>query len=111
MFELLSFQLAISPTPRNAGEPIPLGTDTQLAMKVEGVIQHGSKPGKTAQVKLFSKLFNICLVSFPCGFILEQEIITFFWFLPLYYYTTTTTRASYSSYFSLISETLPVLKI
>ncbi|XP_071785880.1 integrator complex subunit 7-like [Asterias amurensis] len=50
-----SIKLAISPTPRNAGEPIPLGTDTQLAMKVEGVIQHGSKPGlfrKVCKVKL-----------------------------------------------------------
>ncbi|XP_022103792.1 integrator complex subunit 7-like isoform X2 [Acanthaster planci] len=50
-----SIKLALSPTARNPNEPVSLSTDTHLAMKVEGVIQHGSKPGlfrKVSKVKL-----------------------------------------------------------
>ncbi|XP_038074195.1 integrator complex subunit 7-like isoform X2 [Patiria miniata] len=50
-----SIKLALSPTARNPNEPVSLATDTHLAMKVEGVIQHGSKPGlfrKVSKVKL-----------------------------------------------------------
>lgn len=38
-------QLAVSPQPRVNGEWITVTSGSQLAVKVEGVIQHGSKPG------------------------------------------------------------------
>lgn len=40
-----SVKLAISPQPRVAGEFISVQPGSQLAVKVEGVIQHGRKPG------------------------------------------------------------------
>jgi hypothetical protein len=38
-------QLAISPQPRVLGESISVQSGSQLAVKVEGVIQHGKRPG------------------------------------------------------------------
>uniref|UniRef100_A0A2R9CH46 Integrator complex subunit 7 n=2 Tax=Homininae TaxID=207598 RepID=A0A2R9CH46_PANPA len=52
---LLAFQLALSPSPRNPAEPIAVQNNQQLALKVEGVVQHGSKPG------LFRKIQSVCL--------------------------------------------------
>lgn len=40
-----SVKLAISPQPRVAGEFISVQPGSQLAVKVEGVIQHGRRPG------------------------------------------------------------------
>lgn len=40
-----SVKLAVSPQPRVMGEFISVQAGSQLAVKVEGVIQHGSKPG------------------------------------------------------------------
>ncbi|GLV38008.1 deflated [Carabus blaptoides fortunei] len=40
-----SVKLAISPQPRVAGEFISVQPGSQLAVKVEGVIQHGKRPG------------------------------------------------------------------
>uniref|UniRef100_A0A0A9W714 Integrator complex subunit 7 n=2 Tax=Lygus hesperus TaxID=30085 RepID=A0A0A9W714_LYGHE len=40
-----SVKLAVSPQPRVSGEWITVTSGSQLAVKVEGVIQHGSKPG------------------------------------------------------------------
>ncbi|KAJ3665781.1 hypothetical protein Zmor_001256 [Zophobas morio] len=40
-----SVKLAISPQPRVMGEFISVQANSQLAVKVEGVIQHGMKPG------------------------------------------------------------------
>ncbi|KAJ6666941.1 hypothetical protein lerEdw1_018943 [Lerista edwardsae] len=48
-------ELALSPSPRNPAEPIIVQNNQQLALKVEGVVQHGSKPG------LFRKIQAICL--------------------------------------------------
>ncbi|KAL0608788.1 Integrator complex subunit 7 [Plecturocebus cupreus] len=48
-------QLALSPSPRNPAEPIAVQNNQQLALKVEGVVQHGSKPG------LFRKIQSVCL--------------------------------------------------
>lgn len=39
------FQLAISPQPKNPNEPILIQNSSQLSIKVEGVVQHGSRPG------------------------------------------------------------------
>ncbi|XP_053314662.1 integrator complex subunit 7 [Spea bombifrons] len=50
-----SIKLALSPSPRNPTEPIPVQSNQQLALKVEGVVQHGSKPG------LFRKIQSVCL--------------------------------------------------
>ena len=41
---LYLFQLAISPQPHNAVDPVSVQLDTHLALKVEGVIQHGNQP-------------------------------------------------------------------
>lgn len=49
------FQLALSPSPRNPAEPIAVQSNQQLALKVEGVVQHGSKPG------LFRRIQSVCL--------------------------------------------------
>ncbi|XP_048343476.1 integrator complex subunit 7 isoform X2 [Sphaerodactylus townsendi] len=51
----VSYMLALSPSPRNPAEPIVVQNNQQLALKVEGVVQHGSKPG------LFRKIQSICL--------------------------------------------------
>ncbi|KAG8123241.1 hypothetical protein E2320_018673 [Naja naja] len=48
-----SIKLALSP--RNPAEPIVVQNNQQLALKIEGVVQHGSKPG------LFRKIQSICL--------------------------------------------------
>lgn len=40
-----SVKLAISPQPRVLGEFISVQAGSQLAVKVEGVIQHGMEPG------------------------------------------------------------------
>uniref|UniRef100_A0A7N4PIP8 Integrator complex subunit 7 n=1 Tax=Sarcophilus harrisii TaxID=9305 RepID=A0A7N4PIP8_SARHA len=50
-----SIKLALSPSPRNPTEPIAVQNNQQLALKVEGVVQHGSKPG------LFRKIQSVCL--------------------------------------------------
>ncbi|XP_030051928.1 integrator complex subunit 7 isoform X1 [Microcaecilia unicolor] len=50
-----SIKLALSPSPRNPAEPIAMQSNQQMALKVEGVIQHGSKPG------LFRKIQAVCL--------------------------------------------------
>ncbi|KAF4798651.1 integrator complex subunit 7 isoform X3 [Turdus rufiventris] len=50
-----SIKLALSPSPRNPAEPIAIQNNQQLALKVEGVVQHGSKPG------LFRKIQSVCL--------------------------------------------------
>lgn len=41
----LHFQLAVTPQPRVNGEWINVPSGSQLAVKVEGVILHGSRPG------------------------------------------------------------------
>lgn len=46
-----SVKLAISPQPRVLGEFISVQSGSQLAVKVEGVIQHGLKPGLFRKVK------------------------------------------------------------
>lgn len=46
-----SVKLAISPQPRVLGEFISVQSGSQLAVKVEGVIQHGQKPGLFRKVK------------------------------------------------------------
>ena len=51
----LLFQLALSPSPRSPAEPIAVQNNQQLAQKVEGVVQHGSKPG------LFRRVQSVCL--------------------------------------------------
>uniref|UniRef100_A0A8C0KLN2 Integrator complex subunit 7 n=1 Tax=Canis lupus dingo TaxID=286419 RepID=A0A8C0KLN2_CANLU len=51
----VSYMLALSPSPRNPAEPIAVQNNQQLALKVEGVVQHGSKPG------LFRKIQSVCL--------------------------------------------------
>ncbi|OBS69090.1 hypothetical protein A6R68_02372 [Neotoma lepida] len=48
-------ELALSPSPRNPAEPIAVQNNQQLALKVEGVVQHGSKPG------LFRRIQSVCL--------------------------------------------------
>lgn len=50
-----SIKLALSPSPRNPAEPIAVQSNQQLALKVEGVVQHGSKPG------LFRRIQSVCL--------------------------------------------------
>ncbi|XP_073484512.1 integrator complex subunit 7 [Aquarana catesbeiana] len=50
-----SIKLALSPSPRNPTEPIAVQSNQQMALKVEGVVQHGSKPG------LFRKIQSVCL--------------------------------------------------
>ncbi|XP_077996491.1 integrator complex subunit 7-like [Glandiceps talaboti] len=63
-----SIKLALSPTPRNPGEPVPVQNDTHLALKIEGVVQHGSKPG------LFRKVKEVCLtVSSMCIARLQKQ--------------------------------------
>lgn len=46
-----SVKLAITPQPRVMGEFISVQAGSQLAVKVEGVIQHGRKPGLFRKVK------------------------------------------------------------
>ncbi|CAH1119366.1 unnamed protein product [Phaedon cochleariae] len=46
-----SVKLAISPQPRVLGEFISVQAGSQLAVKVEGVIQHGMKPGIFRKIK------------------------------------------------------------
>lgn len=46
-----SLKLAISPQPRVMGEFISVQSGSQLAVKVEGVIQHGSHPGLFRRVE------------------------------------------------------------
>lgn len=50
-----SIKLALSPSPRTPAETIMVQNNQQQALKVEGVVQHGSKPG------LFRKIQAICL--------------------------------------------------
>ncbi|XP_044259605.1 integrator complex subunit 7 [Tribolium madens] len=45
VLQCTSVKLAISPQPRVMGEFISVQANSQLAVKVEGVIQHGMKPG------------------------------------------------------------------
>ena len=42
-------QLALSPVPRMPSEPLVSPLDSQFALKVEGVIEHGQNPGKSAR--------------------------------------------------------------
>lgn len=46
-----SIKLNLSPSPRASGEPVSIATNTHLALKVEGVIQHGSQPGLFRKVE------------------------------------------------------------
>lgn len=46
-----SVKLAISPQPRVLGEFISVQAGSQLAVKVEGVLQHGQKPGLFRKVE------------------------------------------------------------
>lgn len=46
-----SVKLAISPQPRVLGEFISVQAGSQLAVKVEGVIQHGIRPGLFRKIK------------------------------------------------------------
>nr|XP_014347762.1 PREDICTED: integrator complex subunit 7 [Latimeria chalumnae] len=50
-----SIKLALSPSPRSPTEPIMVQNNQQMALKVEGVVQHGSKPG------LFRRIQAVCL--------------------------------------------------
>ncbi|MGH0118046.1 UNVERIFIED_CONTAM: hypothetical protein FKN15_052051, partial [Acipenser sinensis] len=50
-----SIKLALSPSPRNPTEPITVQNNQQLALKVEGVVQHGTNPG------LFRTIQTVCL--------------------------------------------------
>ena len=50
-----TIKLALSPQPRTAGESISVPSGSQLAVKVEGVILHGQKPG------LFRKIHEIVI--------------------------------------------------
>lgn len=50
-----SIKLALSPSPRNPAEPIVVQSSQQLALKVEGVVQHGARPG------LFRRIQSVCL--------------------------------------------------
>lgn len=50
-----SVKLAISPQPRVLGEFISVQAGSQLAVKVEGVIQHAMKPGR------FRRIHNIII--------------------------------------------------
>ncbi|XP_028296097.1 integrator complex subunit 7 [Gouania willdenowi] len=50
-----SIKLALSPSPRTPTEAIPVQSNQQLTLKVEGVVQHGSTPG------LFRKIQSVCL--------------------------------------------------
>lgn len=43
---LSCYQLAITPQPRVNGEYLNVQAGAQLAVKVEGVIQHGAYPGR-----------------------------------------------------------------
>ncbi|CAI9720623.1 integrator complex subunit 7-like [Octopus vulgaris] len=43
-------KLAISPQPHNSTDPVLLQQDTQLTLKVEGVVQHGNQPDFYRQV-------------------------------------------------------------
>uniref|UniRef100_H3AI56 Integrator complex subunit 7 n=1 Tax=Latimeria chalumnae TaxID=7897 RepID=H3AI56_LATCH len=47
--------IALSPSPRSPTEPIMVQNNQQMALKVEGVVQHGSKPG------LFRRIQAVCL--------------------------------------------------
>ena len=59
-FILFSLQLAMSPTARATGEPVVVTTDTHLTSKIEGVIQHGQKPGrKHRQPSLYQQIVSI----------------------------------------------------
>ncbi|KAB0802821.1 hypothetical protein PPYR_05007 [Photinus pyralis] len=46
-----TLKLAISPQPRVLGEFISVQSGSQLAVKVEGIVQHGQRPGLFRQVK------------------------------------------------------------
>ncbi|RMX39854.1 hypothetical protein pdam_00013450 [Pocillopora damicornis] len=50
-----SIKLALSPSARSPGEPITVSLDTQFVLKVEGVIDHGQRPG------LFRDVQSVCL--------------------------------------------------
>lgn len=54
-----SVKLAISPQPRVMGEFISVQAGSQLAVKVEGVIQHGTKAGLFRKIKQVA----ICVTS------------------------------------------------
>lgn len=51
MLQSTSVKLAISPQPRVMGEFISVQANSQLAVKVEGVIQHGMKAGLFRKIK------------------------------------------------------------
>lgn len=42
--QMTEVKLAISPQPHNTVDPVSVQPDTHLALKVEGVIQHGNQP-------------------------------------------------------------------
>ncbi|CAG9865045.1 unnamed protein product [Phyllotreta striolata] len=49
--QFTSVKLAVSPQPRVLGELISVQSGSQLAVKVEGVIQHGARPGLFRKIK------------------------------------------------------------
>uniref|UniRef100_A0A6A7FUC8 Integrator complex subunit 7 n=2 Tax=Hirondellea gigas TaxID=1518452 RepID=A0A6A7FUC8_9CRUS len=53
--------LNITPQPRNPGDPITIQNSCQLAVKVEGVISHGRRPGLFRSVKSVTLLVNSTL--------------------------------------------------
>ncbi|XP_072169985.1 integrator complex subunit 7-like [Diadema setosum] len=58
-----SIKLNLSPSPRASGDPVPVATNTHLALKVEGVIQHGSQPGLFRKVDQVVISVNTVLTS------------------------------------------------
>lgn len=57
--------LAILPQPRAPGDPISVQTSSQLALKVEGVIGHGKRPGLFRSVRSVTLAVNSSLTSRP----------------------------------------------
>ncbi|XP_050722010.1 integrator complex subunit 7-like [Eriocheir sinensis] len=57
--------LALLPQPRAPGDPISVQTSSQLALKVEGVIGHGKRPGLFRSVRSVTLTVNSSLTSRP----------------------------------------------
>lgn len=56
-------QLAISPQASSSGEPVTVRSDTNLTLKVEGVIQRGERPSLFRCVHAVSVTVTTSLVS------------------------------------------------
>ena len=59
----LCLQLAISPQASSSGEPVLVRSDTNLTLKVEGVIQRGERPSLFRSVHAVSVTVTTNLVS------------------------------------------------